>query len=554
MVEFLLPGMFSSKWLLVYILVFAFLIRLSGIGYGLPLWVIDDEPPFTLAALLMLKLKTVIPAFHLADFSRVLYYPPYLSYLYLIPFGILGLGHYLLFQGGTAQFADYLTVHIDQFFLIARFVNILLGAISVWLAYRISLSLFRDMKTALISAFLLATSLVHILFSFTGRHWLPISFVYILGFYFLCKENWSMEKRYCSAIVTAGIGMGVSPITALFTPLIALWYFAYDGKSIKELLVYKKIIFATVLFAGLAWLPGLLYPRSFGFVGDVTAEQAKTFWGIFSSVFLFLKPVFLSDPAIGIFAVIGLAFLWRFQKRLALAMIIFLYGYSIVFYELFRFEHRFSLPLIPFLAILAGYGIVKLSGYVSEDYRNAAIAVLMLFPLIFAFRFGYLALKNDSRIALRQWIEENIPEGSKIMVSARLMRLASNPVAIAEQRAIDTGSLRSIDIAEERGFGSQPSYHAFNLYSVSNPVFYENMLEYAQSNSYQYLVMSDADSWRNPNQFAKVSELSQTGTLIRSYGNSQEEYSISIGQLLGNPLGLFRIDQFGPLVELYKLY
>ncbi len=553
MVEFLLPGMFRSKWLLIYILVFAFLVRVAGIGYGLPLWLIDDEPPFTLAALLMLKLKTIVPAFHLADFSRVLYYPPYLSYLYLIPFGILGFGHYLAFQGGMAQFADYLTAHIDQFFLIARFINILLGTISVWLAYRISLSLFKDVKTALISAFLLAASLGHILFSFTGRHWLPISFIYALGFYFLTKENWSMEKRYCSAIVTAGIGMGISPITALFTPLIALWYFMYDRKSIRDLAAHYKIIMATVLFAGLAWLPSLLYPKSFGFVGDVTTLQVKTFWGIFSSVFLFLKPVFLSDPAIGIFAIIGLAFLWRFQRRLALVMIVFLYGYSAIFYELFRFEHRFTMPLVPFLAILAGYGVVKLSAYVSGDYRNAAIIALMAFPLIFAFRFGYLVLKNDSRIALRQWIEANIPEGSKIIVSARLMRLASNPAAIGEQRTIDAGSLRSIDLAEERGFASQPSYHALNLYSVGNPVFYENMLEYAQSRSYQYLVMSNSDSVRNPDQFRKVQELSQTGTLIRSYGNSQEEYSISIGQLLVSPLGLFRINQFGPLVELYQL-
>ncbi len=545
--------MLSTKRILVCILFFAFFVRLAGINYGLPLWLIDDEPPFTLAALLMLKLKTVIPAFHLDDFSKVLYYPPYLSYLYIVPFGIIGLGQYLIFEGGIDQFAYYLTAHMSQFFLIARFINILFGTVSVWLAYHVSLSLFREARAALLSAFLLSTSLIFILFSFTGRHWLPISFIYLLGFYFLSKENWSVEKRYCSAILIAGIGMGVSPITALFTPLIALWYFIYDGKSIRDLAVHYKIILATVLFAGLAWLPSFLYPKSFGFAGDVTAQQSKTFWGIFSSVFLFLKPVFLSDPAIGIFAVIGLAVLWRFQRRLALTMIIFLSGYSIVFYELFRFEHRFTLPLVPFLAILAGYGIVRLSGYFTDDYRNAAIAVIMIFPLIFAFRFGYLASKNDSRVVLRQWIEANIPAGSRIIVSARLMRLASDPSAIAEQREIDAASLRSIDIVEERGFIGQPSYHALNLYSVSNPVFYGNMLEYAQSQSYRFLVMSDVDYWRNPDQSSKVQELSQTGTLIRSYGNSQEEYSISIGQLLGNPLGLFRIDQFGPLVELYKL-
>ncbi len=536
------------------ILLFAFAIRLSGIRYGLPLQVVDDEPPFTLATLLMLQLKTVLPALHVADFSRVLYYPPYLSYLYLIPFGFLGLAHSMLFQGGAAQFSYYLMAHIDQFFLIARFINIIFGTISVWLVYEISLSLFRNTKAALISAALLATSLAHILFSFTGRHWMPISFMYALGFYFLTKENWKMERRYCFSIITAGIGMGVSPIVALFTPLIALWYFLYDRKSVRELMMYRNILLSTALFVVLALLPNLLYPRSFGFTGDVTAQQVKTFFGAVSSAILFLKPVFLSDMTVGIFSVIGLAMVWRFQKRTAGIFIAFICGYSIVFYMLFRFEYRFALPLIPFLCILAGYGIAKSSEYIFARQSSILPAVILIIPLVFALRFGYLASKNDSRIVLRQWIEENIPAGSRIIVYARLMRLASNPDAIAEQRAIDSASLRSIDAAEERGFANVPSYHALNLYSVSSSSFYSHALEYAKSHAYQYLVMSDSDSQRNPGQFGSMQALARTGDLIGAYGNSQETYSIAIGQLLDNPFGLFAIQQFGPAVELYRLH
>ena len=91
---------------LIFILALAFLARIVGISYGLPLWLVDDEPPFTLAALKMLQLKTLIPASQLADFKTVLYYPPYLSYLYLPFFAALVAIKLLLYDGPSALFAQ----------------------------------------------------------------------------------------------------------------------------------------------------------------------------------------------------------------------------------------------------------------------------------------------------------------------------------------------------------------------------------------------------------------------------------------------------------------
>ena len=106
---------------------------------------------------------------------------------------------------------------------------------------------------------------------------MPIAFIYTLGFYFLSKENWTIERRYCSAMLTAGIGMGVSPIVALFLSLMVLWYVLVDQKSMKELVAYHNIVVSTVLFIVLAFLPSLLYPRSFGFTDDITTQRVKTF-------------------------------------------------------------------------------------------------------------------------------------------------------------------------------------------------------------------------------------------------------------------------------------
>ena len=88
----------NSRRILFVILVFAFLVRVAGIGYGLPLWLIADEPPFTLGALKMIELKTVIPRFHVEEFRSILYYPTYISYFLLPAFsGILAI-KYLSFD------------------------------------------------------------------------------------------------------------------------------------------------------------------------------------------------------------------------------------------------------------------------------------------------------------------------------------------------------------------------------------------------------------------------------------------------------------------------
>ncbi len=76
----------SLLWTLVGL---AFLLRVAGISYGLPLTLIADEPPFILGALQMLQSHTLVPSLHPELFKNILYYPPYLSYLYVLPFAAI---------------------------------------------------------------------------------------------------------------------------------------------------------------------------------------------------------------------------------------------------------------------------------------------------------------------------------------------------------------------------------------------------------------------------------------------------------------------------------
>ena len=118
---------------IVCILAGAFVLRIVGIGYGLPLIVIGDETPFMLGALQMLQLHTLIPALHAGDFQTILPYPPFGSYLLLLPFAATIALKYLFFHGSFALFIATQTSDLSPFLLIARFVSVVLGTVTVYL-------------------------------------------------------------------------------------------------------------------------------------------------------------------------------------------------------------------------------------------------------------------------------------------------------------------------------------------------------------------------------------------------------------------------------------
>src|SRR3989344_2686822 len=180
---------------LFWLLLGAFLLRALGIGYGLPLTVVADETPFTFAALKMLQLKTLIPALHPEAFQSILPYPPYLSYILLFPFTlILGIA-YLLWQGSPELFQAYLISDLTPFFMTARFINVVLGTLSVFLVYRIAQTLFKSRVAALSAGFLLTTSILHEALSMVGRNWMAVSFVLLLILYILTHDSWSLKRR-----------------------------------------------------------------------------------------------------------------------------------------------------------------------------------------------------------------------------------------------------------------------------------------------------------------------------------------------------------------------
>lgn len=538
---------FQQKGLAAVIFL-AFIIRITGISYGLPLWLVDDEPPFVLAAIKMIQLHTLIPALHQAEFAKILYYPPYLSYIYVAPFaGILSfqyLSHYSLGE----FFVPFIVSDLSLFYMMARFIMVIASLISIFLIYRVGRNLFSNERIGLVAAALLSTSLLHVMLSVTSRHWLAVSFFGLLIFSILTDSKYGNNRKYLLASIAAGIGMGFSVIVSAYLALIALWYLLAEKYPVSKANIFSCI----VSFVALSAIPLLLYPQSLGFTGDVSARAAKTLSGIIASPFLFLSPIASSEPILIALSLIGLAALLFYRKNLFLIFFFVIYSYSALFYLAFRYEHRFTAGLLPFLALLAAYGL----NHIYELTKTKWIFSVLIVPLIFSAQLSRLILHDDSRINAKTWIEQNIPAHEKILVYARLTRLPSEPDSINEQKMIDSGSLRKVDEAEAvlpADLRAAPAFRALNLYSVNNDRFFTDIAEYAAKNNYRYALISDENFMRGEEEFAIMQKLGRSGKLIKTFGSHQSQFSISMTQLIGNPLGLFRFGEFGPPLSLYGI-
>ncbi len=534
---------------LICILLIAVILRLPGLTYGLPLMLIADEPSVILGALKMLELHTLLPAHHLADFAAVLYYPPYLSYLYLLPFALIIGFKYLLWHGASALFIPQLVADLSAFFIAARALNILIGGASLILTYATAQSLFRSRRAALVSTFLLATSLAHIALSMTSRHWSAVTFLTVSTLWVLTHERLPQEKRYGYALIIAGFGMGISTISVLLLIPIALHFIFMRTITVRGLLRAPLIWWCAIISCILALLPSLLYPKSNGFVADITVAHGKSVIDFLISPIRFTGSLFPAEPVLIGLALCGLIILWRTKRNLCAVATTWIILYSWIFYLFFRFETRFWLPLFPLFALLGGYACTR---WRHTPIYNTVILLILALPFSAGLRLAWLVSQNDTRVHAQEWVHDHLPPHARILVYANLTRIPTSQAAIQELRTIDASALRKVDMAEST-LDNTDNPHALNLYTVNDTDFFQMLPLYAREHHYTYLLVDTSTRSMDPLREAVFQRLMSTGTLQVHWTSLGEGTSLG-GSSFRDPFWhLFSDGLLGPNIAIYTL-
>ncbi len=400
-----------ARFPLFWILLFGFLIRLTGIGFGLPDVYHADEPMMVNHAV----------SYASWDFNPHYFkLPPLLSYLLFIIYGIYFAAGYLFgFFSSLAEFEGLFVANPTSFYLLSRFIfGVLLGTASIYLVYSLSLSFFKEKWIAILSSFFLAFSFLHVIHSHYVYHDIPMVFFILLTvrkIYDLYKDP--KLSHYLWAAFFGGIAAGFKYNAALVSLSLFLAHVLKEEKiSLRAVFLDKKLYGAAVVMIFTYFLTNPFSIISFPeFAGELTTQfDAEDRLPFFYHLRYSLAEG-MGKPLL-VCSLLGFA-IAIFQLRRAWV----LFSFPLIFYLFCVFvsqpHERYMLPVVPFFAISAAYFIFWL--YQITPSKKPSLLYLMaglvLLPtLIKSLYVDGMLFETDTRAEAKEWIEKNIPKGASI--------------------------------------------------------------------------------------------------------------------------------------------
>ena len=161
---------FKKNWLILLIILSAFILRFWGCWYGFPGLFVGDEKSLVGGALKMIYQQNPLPVLE-PDVFRLLYYPVLIPWVYLILFAPYTIFVYLTGNfASVAELRDLLIMDPSMFFLIARIINVFFATAAVWLIYLVTKKIF-SYRAGLIAALLYSVSFLPIHQGHFSKHW-----------------------------------------------------------------------------------------------------------------------------------------------------------------------------------------------------------------------------------------------------------------------------------------------------------------------------------------------------------------------------------------------
>lgn len=289
-----------------------------------------------------------------------------------------------------------------------RIMSILFDMGTTFLIYRIGFFLFRKKETALFSSFLYAIAF----FPIQNSHFFTVdilfTFLSTLLIYLLLKRS----SSFLIGITFAAL-LATKFTAVIFLPII--FFVIYIKKKFSSIfyLLFSILLFS-FLFMPYAFLDLSkfyadislqLKMNSNPYIFPYTLQYVNTlpYW-------YYLKNIILwgLGPVISILSIIGL---YQIQKRKNMSYISFYIAYFLIIgFSAVKFM-RYMLPLYPFFAVMAGYGLYKLKS------KNSKLKALFLLAAIgWSLMFVNIYSQPNTRVTASEWILKNIPAGSSLAV------------------------------------------------------------------------------------------------------------------------------------------
>jgi hypothetical protein len=457
------------------------------------------------------------------------------AYLYILAFAYgvyYVIGWVLQVFDSPMDFAMKVVRDMDPLFLIGRTISAVFGTASIFVTYLICKSLF-SRGVGLIAALFVCFNVIHIKLSHYAMVDATLCLAVLASFYFIAciyLDNKSTLRSYALAGLFAGIAFQTkAPAVILFIPFAIAHITRSRGEKPIRYLYSRELAFFVLLFLvgmivgnpAIIIAPQVYIKSLLGYVavfqspvaaipaGEHIAQTKHI--GYIEYLIYFYKELGIPMSLLATYALIR-AFVSR--KGADLLLLSFMVPFFLLMggsrYMVFP---RYMIPVMPFLYILCAKYLVQTleSLRVKERWSRALFAasciVLLIVPFQNTIEFERKVSGKNTKTLAKEWIEENIPFGSRILMDAGksintigpkisenresiLRVLERNKEAVAKSETGRTRGLidRQALVYYELLLKSVPE----NAYDITYTMFGMGVesLDYYVANQYQYLIIS----------------------------------------------------------------
>jgi hypothetical protein len=398
------------------VLLVAFLLRIWGVGHGLPYAYNADENAHFVTRAIGLFGHDWDPNYYVN--------PP--AYTYLVH---LALG---LWYGGRAGVSNSFAADPTEIWIIARTLAALTGTLAVWLLY-LAGSRLVDRRVGLLSAGIFAVAFLPVFYSKLALNDVPT----LAG---LCLGLWGaagiLRNGRLRDYVWAGIGLGLACATKytggiVLVPIVAAataQFTASGGKAsaLRGIAVAGGVSLLTFFVADpysvldfSSFWDGLTHQSDAS--GDAAGKLGLT---QDSGYAYYLWSFGWGLGWVPLLFAVGGAVRLFFDERRLLWMLV----PPVVLFFLFmgsqeRYFGRWLMPVFPFVCILAAYAAIELADWLARfspalrpTFVAAAVVMLCGQGVVYSLHSGLVMSREDTRNIAREWMVLNVPAGKKIVV------------------------------------------------------------------------------------------------------------------------------------------
>ncbi len=384
-------------------------------------------------------------------------------------------------------------------------------------------------------------------------------------------KKWAVAATICSAMTIGTLQNGI----VILLPFMLAWLFRIHGAKRRMPALWEGALNGALLLVLI--LP--LYPDVFHdyggiLIGIISGHESAFTLGagshmlnleMFSlaNVPVFLENVFDYQPLLLAAVPAALVyFVWSLRNRVRVLVVGMAFPLvQLTVWATFVDSYaRITMILTPFFIVLVAYGLEDILFTIRDPQRSrrlyALVCVLVLLPmLVTALRFDLVTAQTDTRTQASQWVDENLPENSVILVNFQALELIPTKESVEIQQQEYPGSLGTYDQwLLNQDYSADPSLHpAFDI--INGYLMPERMPALLEERKVEYLLIttSQAEITKESDPLAEYAQ--EHGALVRAFCPAHNVNRLFLPEEIQTLAVryLWEVDRPGPIVLLFRL-